>query len=673
MRNYSPILLFFVAWLVLNQSCSYTLPIRDGKTAWELKQYATAIPFLHKEYERANSRLEKGRIAYRLGDSYSRIGQPEKALPWFQNAYQNSFGPEALRGYAYSLKQAGRYQEAQEAFKNLGIEIGSPYEYRKEVTTCAIAQDWVAKAEQSGYLLQIAPFNSPHNDYAPVWAPDGRLVFTSDRNASNGKLTYGWTGNKFMDLYIVEPTGASPQAFAASLNSANNEGTLCFNKSGTELYFARSTPSDKSPNYYCKLFKSTLIDGYWTEPEQLPFQLDQQNYLHPCLSPDGSVLYFACDDPNGWGGYDLYAVLIQPNSETGWGEPKVLSRNLNSSGNELFPNFDADTLYFASDGLPGMGGLDLFRSYKLDKSTWAPAINLKSPINSGYDDFGLILLPEEPGKAVPTLPGSTLRAGYFTSNRISEEGKGGDDIYYFEQKVLPRPPALPKDTSPLLFKNILDVYVLEKIYTTPNDPNSKVVGRKPLEGASIEIKTTNSKKTVQVGPDGYFRLETMDQTDYGFNANRAGYLTNSARFSSKGLANDPTNPIQYFELEIVLDKIYQNQEIVLDNIYYDFDQWTIRADAMPTLNKLANMLQLNPSINIELGSHTDCRGNDKYNLGLSQRRAESAVEYLVSQGINYERLSAVGYGEQKPAIACVCKECTEEEHQQNRRTTFTIR
>lgn len=673
MQKFSHTLLLLACCLSLYSSCSYTLPVRDGKTAWELKQYATAIPFLQKEYERADSRMEKGRIAFRLGDSYSRTGQPEKALTWFQTAYQNSFGPEALKGYAYALKQAGRYQEAQEAFKNLGIEIGSPYEYRKEITTCAIAQDWALKADQSGYLIQPTAFNSPQNDYAPVWAPDGRLVFTSDRASSTGKKPYGWTSNKFMDIFIVEPNGASPQAFASNLNSENNEGTLCFNKNGTELYFVRCLPSEKNPIHSCKLFKSSLIDGAWTTPEPLPFQQDQLNYLHPCLSPDGTILYFSCDDPSGWGGFDLYAVMIQPNSETGWGEPKVLSRNLNSGGNELFPNFDADTLYFASDGLPGMGGLDLFRSYKLDKSTWAPAINLKSPLNSSYDDFGMILQPLDPTKPSPTEAGATLRSGYFTSNRLSSDGRGGDDIYYFEQRLLPTPPVVSKDSSPIQFKNILEGYVLEKIYAISTDPNSKVLGRKPLEGATVEIKTNNGKKKINVGPDGYFQLETMDQTDYEFSASRSGYLNNSTRFSSKGLAKDPNNPVQYFEVEIVLDKIFQNQEIVLDNIYYDFDQWSIRTDAMPTLNKLATMLQLNPSINIELGSHTDCRGNDKYNLSLSQRRAESAVEYLVSQGIAYERLSAVGYGEQKPAAQCICKACTEEEHQQNRRTTFTIR
>ena len=203
-------------------------------------------------------------------------------------------------------------------------------------------------------------------------------------------------------------------------------------------------------------------------------------------------------------------------------------------------------------------------------------------------------------------------------------------------------------------------------------PNSKVLGRRPLDGASVVIETGNKKQTLTVKSDGFFSMTLAENTDYNFSASHDGYLSNVAKFSTKGIAKDPANPVQTFEIEIVLDKIYRNQEIVLENIYYDYDKWDIRPDAEPTLNRLADVLKQNPSIRIQLGSHTDCRGNDNYNQTLSQRRAESAVNYLISKGIDPNRLSAIGYGETQPAVGCACARCTESEHQANRRTTFKV-
>ena len=172
--------------------------------------------------------------------------------------------------------------------------------------------------------------------------------------------------------------------------------------------------------------------------------------------------------------------------------------------------------------------------------------------------------------------------------------------------------------------------------------------------------------------DGFFRMELAENTDYSFNAALEGYLANSVKFSTKGIAKDPANPVQTFEIEIVLDQIFRNREIILENIYYDYDKWDIRPDAEPTLNRLAEVLRQNAKIRIQLGSHTDCRGNDTYNQNLSQRRAESAVNYLISKGIDPTRLSAKGYGESQPAALCGCATCTEAEHQTNRRTTFKV-
>lgn len=675
--------LLFAALLALLGACTYTIKIKDGPTAHQQKQFSAAIPLLQKEYNRAETRTAKGKIAFLLGDSYRRTGQDESALPWFKTAYDNNYGPEALKAYAYGLKKLERYAEARESFKNLGIEIGSPYEYRKEITACNVSEGWLKETPTNGWKMAVASFNSPHNDFAPVYFADGRLVFTSDRALSAGENKYKWTGNQFMDLFIVEADDASAQKFDPALNTAGNEGTPCFSRTGADMYFVRAQGAYKGDDAYCKIYHATkeLADGGWGIPQPLPFQKEKINYLHPALSSDGNTLYFACNDPEGWGGYDLYSVQRSSKNETGWDIPKLLSRNINTTGNELFPNVDVDTLYFASDGLPGMGGLDIFKTYKVERSNWAPPLNLKAPVNSGADDFTFLVdnkakTPENHAvgqNQVALKPGDLIRAGFLTSNRPG--GRGGDDIYRFEQRV---PPPKPQkvDTTPvkpvLAHKIILEIYVLEKIFSIPDNPNSNVLGRKPLGGASIQTEFGAKKQTATVKDDGVLKMELAENTDYNFNASQKGYLANSARFSTKGIAKDPNNPVQTFELEIVLDKIYRNREIVLENIYYDYDKWDIRPDAEPTLNKLSDVLRQNPDIRIQLGSHTDCRGNDGYNQDLSQRRAQSAVNYLIGKGIDPNRLSAIGYGEAQPVASCACARCTEGEHQTNRRTTFKI-
>jgi len=662
--------------LLLSSSCSYTLKIKDGSTAYERKQFATAVPLLEKEYPRAKTRKEKGQLAYLLGDSYRRIGQDAKALPWFEAAFANNFGADALKAQAFTLKKLERYAAAREVFKNLGIEIGSPYEYRKEITGCTIAEGWLNERPDNGWSIESVPFNSPQNDFSPVFYHDGRLVFTSDRNMIVGKENYRWTGNKFMDIFIAEPKSASPQTFDSQWNTASNEGTPCFNKSATEAFFVRAVGAYKGDDAYCKIYFSEKgrTDALWSVPVPLPFQKEKLNYFHPVLSPDGNTLYFACNDPEGWGGFDLWSAQRNSKAETGWDAPKALPRSINTPSNELFPTFDADTLYFASDGHTSMGGLDVFRSYKSEKNAWSPPQNLKAPINSGADDFGFIVDRASMTVLKDPKPGDLIKAGYFTSNRTLETAKGGDDIYRFEQRIPPpKPPKIDTvPTKPLAYKIILEGYVLEKIFSDPANPNSKILGRKPLSGAAVQAEWNSKKQTFKIKDAGFFRMELAENTDYVFNATLEGYLANSAKFSTKGIAKDPSNPVQTFEIEIVLDQIFRNREIVLENIYYDYDKWDIRPDAEPTLNRLAEVLRQNPEIRIQLGSHTDCRGNDAYNQNLSQRRAQSAVNYLISKGIDGSRLSAKGYGESQPAALCACSSCTEAEHQTNRRTTFKV-
>ncbi len=648
--------------ILFASACTFVEKIRDGDTAFDRKQYAVAITMLKKEHDKAKSRVEKGKKAFLLGEAYRLTDQAAQSISWYQRAYDNSYGVDALKQYAYALKQTEQYAEAKQAFKNLGIEIGSPYEYRREIQACEKAIAWKEEEKNTAYRIKSLPINSSSADYSPTFYADQQLVFTSDRSNSVGEEAYNWTGNKFSDLFVADLQSNTVESFSPVINSEQNEGSVAFNASHTMMIFTRCFSLEKYGEQYCKLMLSEKEGESWTSPITLNFIEDKVNYMHPCLSEDGSLLYFSAEHPDGWGGYDIFVAERNPD---GWDQPRLLSRSVNTIGNELFPTLDRDTLYFASDHHPGMGGLDIFRVHQLGSQRWSLAQNLKGPINSGGDDFGLIIDRSfEPTEDV-------RQKGYFSSSRMT--GSGSDDIFAFEKGV--PPPVADTVTAPveeIVYEMILEGYVLEKIYQTANDPNSTVLGRKPLPGAVVEVGFNEGTERIEVDENGYFRLVLAEEMDYDFLAKREGYLNNTDRFSTRGIGQDPAEPIRRFEIEIVLDKLFKNQEIVLENIYYDFNESFIRKDAQPTLNELAALLAKNPDISIQLSSHTDCRGQDRYNERLSQDRAQAAVDYLITKGIPAERLTAKGYGENVPSVDCLCSRCSEEEHQANRRTTFKV-
>ena len=658
--------IIIILLVLLISSCTFVQKIKDGSTAYDRKQYDVAAEMLAKEYKKEKLRTEKGKIAFMLAESLKYIGKESESIDWYKIAYDNSYGLDALKGYAYALKTTEQYAEAGDAFKNLSIEIGSPYEYRREVNICKEAADWLKEGKKSGVLIETVPINSRYSDYAPVLYGENKLLFTSDRSGSQGEESYKWTGNKFSDLFVADLNSFEVSPLPAPINTVSNEGSTTFNRDQTTMIFTRCESIERFEDGYCRLFESSKDGDAWTIAQPIAFQQPKINYMHPSLSPDGSTLYFVSDDEGGWGGFDIYYSERNPD---GWDEPRILGRGVNSDGNEKFPYATEDALYFASDYHPGLGGLDIFKVRKTGPRSWTVAENLKAPINSGKDDFGIVLVDLK-----NNTDSTLLSKGYFSSARAG--GAGMDDIFSFEMRPPPEP-EVPEiidtvEAAPIVYQMLLDGYVLEKIYANPGNPNSRVLGRKPLSIASVNILMNGNSTTIKTDENGYFKVELEKETDYNFLASKEGYLNNRNSFSSKGIGEDPENPISKFEIEIVLDKIFKNTEITLDNIYYDFDAFFIRDDAKPTLDKLAEVLTQNPGISIQLASHTDCQGNAGYNQDLSQRRAQSAVDYLISEGIQSNRVSAVGYGESALAIDCVCNRCSDEEHQINRRTTFKI-
>ena len=642
-------------------SCTYTAKITDGATAVDRKQYDVAVPMLQREFKKAKSRKIKGEVAMNLGISLRETGNDDEAVTWFQTAYDNNAGPDALREKAAALKRLERYEDAIQTYTDLGFEIGSKYEFRKEIQGAELAQKWKdqeAGGKERAYTVQAAAFNSRGSDYAPVYFED-QLVFSSDRQGGEGSENYKWTGRGFTDIYATSLTGGSVSLYADNLNTPDHEGTPAFSADGKVMYFTRCVAPGKREDAFCGLYVSERSGNDWGPAVKLPFVKPGVNYLHPAISASGEKLYFSALMEDGWGGYDIY--VVNRTNDGSWSDPILMNRAINTQGNEQFPTLEADTLYFASDGLVGMGGLDIYRTYPMDNGRYSAPKNLGIPVNSGADDFFFSIVKRS-GSGL-----SEKMLGFFSSSRTG--GSGADNIYEYTRRTLPPPPP---DATPVAYKNVLDVTVVETIFEDPTDPRSRVRGLRPVPNATLVASIGNESRTVTTNEDGELSLVLVDDQNYQFRAERDNYLAAEGSFSSKNLPKDPDAPEQRYELELKIEKIFLNQEIVLENIYYDYNESFIRADAQPTLNELASLLNRNPAINIELGSHTDCRGRDAYNQELSQDRAQSAVTYLIENGIDQSRLTARGYGEEQPVAECICERCSEEEHQRNRRTTFRI-
>ena len=657
-------LLVLLLLVPITWGCIYTEKIRDGKTAYARKQYTVADQMLRAELKKVRTGSDRGILAYFLAETALQLGRTDQAAEYFRLSYDNGYGPEALKGLAYALKQAEQYPEAIQTFRELSIEIGSPYEYRKDITHCELAQQW-KKEPYKDFRVEPLPVNSAFADYAPVLLDKNTLLFTSDRPTATGEVTYLWTGSGFTDVFAADLETGVASPWREGVNTVAHEGTLTMNAARTKAVFTRCE-GGRREDAFCRLFVMERVgSGAWSPAVPVFPDLREVNVGHPALSTDGRYMLFSARSAEGWGGFDLYGSQLLDNGN--WTEPSLLSRQVNTPGNEQFPVLDGDTLYFSSDFHASMGGLDIFKSYRLESGEWSPPVNMKSPVNSGADDFGFYII--HPVKGLPY--------GYFTSNR--EGGSGREDIYQFA--LLPPDPRREEaerkkreaeKLAAVPLQYFLDVIVLEKIFAEPGNPNSPLLGRKPLDSAQITTMVSGNDQRFFTDSTGKVRLPIQPDTRWEFIAGREGYLNNTASFNAAGLRASPTAPVLVVELEIVLDKIYRNTEIILEDIFYDLDKWDIRTDARPTLDKLANTLKINPQIRIQLGSHTDCRGNEAYNQVLSQRRAQSAIEYLIGKGIQPGRMVARGYGETEPAATCVCSRCTEEEHQQNRRTTFKI-
>ncbi len=648
-----------LALLLTLASCSSSGRAKSGMTLFQEKNYTLAIPQLKNEYKEAQVPLLRGEKAFYVAESYRLNGNTKDAEGWYAEAVKQGYDAIATYNYALTLKANQKYKQAIDQFTNYArLEPFNKEKALDQIKACNLAIRW--EKERTNLDLQnLTAINTSASEYAPVILPNGDMVFSSDRVDATGSDTYGWTGEKFSDLYLSKKQSnggfSGVVNFAKELNSGFNEGTPTFNKDVTEVYFTRCGSQGKGADDYCAIYFSRQQSlGGWSEPQKLAlFENDTFNVGHPFLSRDGKYLIFAAEAPGGYGGKDLYIIYMQGGN---WSPPKSLGADINTAGNEVFPFVDENgTLYFSSDGHDGLGGLDIF-SAPANGGVWSKPENLKLPINSGADDYGLWLT-----KAKPKNANDPVRmSGYFSSNRPG--GAGKDDIYAFQL------------SNENLF--VLEGVILEKIFADPKDPNSKVIDFLPVEAANITLKKYGPGFPViaNLKSDKYGRFghDLEKDSDYYVSGEKDGFLKQSARTSTKGLRdlNNITIPVK---VRLIVERIFEDVQIKIENIYYDYDSTALRADSYPALDTLYALFAENPTIVVEIGSHTDSRGKNEYNLTLSQGRAASVVKYLVSKGIPIQRLKAVGYGETSLVNKCADGvDCTEEEHQLNRRTTFKI-
>jgi outer membrane protein OmpA-like peptidoglycan-associated protein/tetratricopeptide (TPR) repeat protein len=551
--------------------------------------------------------------------------------------------PETYFYYAQTLQSTGNYEKAREMY--LKYAQMNPSDSRGSLFAAhcdSVLGPW--KMIKPVYDVTLTNnVNTTESDFGPAFY-DGKLVFASDFTSVAGEgKKYGWTGRGYLNLIKSEPVTAGDfwgemektSEFENKFNQPYHDGPATFSAEGNTIYFTRSFfGKAKRKGIYktnlLKIYYSTKTDGTWGEI--MPFFLNSKDFSvgHPSLSADGQTLYFVSDMPGGQGGTDIWMCKREGEK---WGPPGNLGKTVNTSENEMFPSMHGDgVLFFASNGHPGYGALDIFRT-KTESGLWTIPENLHPPINSSFDDFAIAFAPGD-------------KNGFFSSNR--PEGVGSDDIYAF------------RDAEPM---PVLPAYItgLVRDKTT----------MQPLAGATVFLYNPSSGnvRVLKTGADGIYKAEVNKPTDFLVKAMMPDYIADCSPFAIAEVKPGTTTSAPR---DLLLDKLTVNKTFSMQNIYYDFDKSNIREDAKPELDKLVLFMNEN-QVNVELGSHTDCRGSAAYNDKLSQKRADAAVIYIVSKGIEKSRVTAKGYGEQQLTNKCADGvACSSAEHQANRRTEFKI-
>lgn len=630
----------------------YSQKLKVAKADKEFDKFAYVDAI--KTYERV---FEKGYksadMLQKLGDAYYFKADLESAAKWYTElfAVTQDVEPEYYYRYAQSLKSIKDYKKADEMLVKFNQKSGN--DLRAKLASSQ--KDYLAQIKKNSgrYTVEDAGINSEFSDYGSTFY-NSKVIFTSARDT--GSLTsrkHKWTGESFTNLYDAEigAEGALSKAerFGKKINSRYHESTPAFTQDGKTVYFTRNNyidgkkGKDAQKSTLLKLYKATLQDDNWTDVTELPFNSDQYSVAHPALSADDKTLYFASDMPGTLGQSDLFKVTI--NADGTFTTPVNLGNVINTEGRETFPMITAENeLYFASDGHPGLGGLDIFVSKADKENTFKDVLNVGEPLNSSKDDFGFLI-------------DTKSKIGYVSSNR--DGGKGSDDIYKF------------KETKKIEYTCQQN---LEGVVT------DQTTGA-PLAMVKVTLSDQDHKmlKETTTDAEGKYNFgEVSCQTKYYIKTELKDYNTKETPTLT---ANETGKTYVPIELEKTLQQVKPGDDLAkvfkIKIIYFDLDKSNIRKDAANDLAKILDVLTENPTMEIDIRSHTDCRQTAQYNLALSDRRAKSTMKWLVDKGINKNRLTAKGYGESQLVNDCGCEptnnsNCTEEQHQANRRSEFVI-
>jgi peptidoglycan-associated lipoprotein len=567
-------------------------------------EYYLAIDHFKNTYSKSKDKAIKADMVYMVAECYRLMNDPKNAEIWYKKAVRTAYTkPLAQFWFAESMKKNGKYQQAVDEFKKYKQLVPADARADQEIRACELATEWLRNPE--AYKVdEMKDLNSKDADFSPAYARDdfGIIYFTSSRDDASGNRTHGATGQNYTDIFEsrLDKKGKwSMPVVVETLNSEFEEGTPNISTDYKEIYFTRCE-AGKRESKGCQIMHSEKKGDTWSDPKNIGLMPDSVVAAHPAISPDGLKLYFVTDVPGGYGGKDIY-IVTRDKPSLPWSKPRNAGPDINTGGDELFPYVRNDgTLYFASDGHIGMGGLDIFKARPQPDGTWVVQ-NLKPPINSFADDFGIVFQNE-------------TEAGIFSSTR---KGRGNDELYFFEM-------------PPLKF-NITGLVKDEKTNVA-------------IQGSVVQlIASDGSNLQAETGIGGDFKFVLKPAVDYIFLASKRGYLNGKEKETTKGQEKS-----RDFMVTILLTPI--DKPIELPNIFYDFDKWDLRPESMVSLDKLVETLNDNPNITIELMSHTDARNTEEYNLVLSQKRAQSVVDYLVSKGIDIERLIAKGYGKSSPKI-----------------------
>ncbi|WP_375326173.1 OmpA family protein [Flagellimonas sp. GZD32] len=590
--------------------------------------------------------LDKGYVSAdllkKLGNSYYFNAKYQEAADTFkklEETFPDEMEVEDIFKYAQSLKSIGDYEGSTRLMEDF-----------REITAVSenFDADYMAKIEENSgrYTLKKFNYNSKYSDFAAAYYEKG-LIFASDRDTGNfARYRHTWNASDFLDLYKVNADSASNNKVVklpGDVNTRLHESTSVVTKDGTMMYFTRNNildgkkKKDDTGIIRLKIYSAENIDGVWTNIVELPFNSDAYSVAHPVLSPDEKKLYFVSDMPGSLGQSDIFMTDIIGDGT--YGPIENLGSNINTVARETFPFITRDgVLYFSSDGHQGLGGLDVFATKIAYNDYYQPVVNVGRPVNGPKDDFSYIFNTED-------------KTGYFSSNR--DGGLGGDDIYGF------------LENEPL----VLDC--LQEVTGTVRDRISNEV----LAGATVKVIDEENREVSSTITDsnGNYMLQLDCSKGNFVRASRDGYVPAEEYISKSD--GKPRIIDFYLERDVVtggfgddLAKLLQ-----LSTIYFDLNKYNIRPDAEIEIQKVIVAMEKYPSLKIKVNSHTDSRGIDAYNLWLSQKRAESTVDYMVSKGISRDRLQGEGFGETRLVNECANGvPCSEDQHQLNRRSEFII-